>query len=106
VASQHSQVEVLRWLSWYDNHRSVAVAPFYFEHVVKATFGIGPPDREALKPKVADLLKYATVLNGHLACRTYVACGRLTIADFQMASMASDWRASEMPRAEYPNIVE
>jgi glutathione S-transferase len=51
-------------------------------------------------------LKYATVLNGHLACRTYVACGRLTIADFQMASMASDWRASEMPRAEYPNIVE
>jgi glutathione S-transferase len=45
-----------------------------------------------LKPKVADLLKYATVLNGHLACRTYVAGGRLTIADFQMASMASDWR--------------
>jgi glutathione S-transferase len=69
------QVEVLRWLSWYDNHRSVAVAAFYFEHIVKATFGIGPPDREALKPKVADLLKYATVLNGHLACRTYVACG-------------------------------
>ena len=57
------QVEVLRWLSWNDNHWSVAVAPFYFEHIVKATFGIGPPDREALKLKVGDLLKYAKVLN-------------------------------------------
>ncbi len=99
------QVQVLRWLSWNDNHWSVAVAPFYFEHIVKATFGIGPPDREALKPKVGDLLKYAKVLDGHLAGRTYVACGRLTIADFQMASMATDWRVSEMPLAEFPNIV-
>ena len=85
--------------------KSVAVAPFYFEHIVKATFGIGPPDREALKAKVADLLKYAKVLDGHLAGRTYVACQRLTIADFQMASMATDWRDSEMPLTEFPNIV-
>jgi glutathione S-transferase len=99
------QVEVLRWLSWNDNHWSLAVAPFYFEHIVKATFGIGPPDREALKAKVADLLKYAKVLDGHLAGRTYVACQRLTIADFQLASMATDWRVSEMPLTEFPNIV-
>ncbi len=99
------QVEVLRWLSWNDNHWSVAVAPFYFEHIVKVTFGIGPPDREALKLKVADLLKYAKVLNKHLAGRKNVACGRLTIADFQLASMATDWRVSEMPLAEFPNIV-
>ena len=103
--SPAEQVEVLRWLSWNDNHWSAVVGPFYFEHIVKATFGIGPPDREALKPKVADLLKYANVLDGHLAGRTYVACGRLTIADFQMASMATDWRASEMPLAEFPNIT-
>jgi glutathione S-transferase len=35
------QVEVLRWLSWNDNHWVSAVGPFYFEHVVKATFGLG-----------------------------------------------------------------
>jgi glutathione S-transferase len=99
------QVEVLRWLSWNDNHWSAVVGPFYFEHIVKATFGIGPPDREALKPKVADLVRYAKVLDGHLAGRSYVACERLTIADFQLASMAADWRASEMPLAEFPNIV-
>lgn len=99
------QVEVLRWLSWNDCHWSPAVAPFYFEHIVKVTFGIGAPDRESLKEKEPDLLKYAEVLDGHLENRTYVACGRLTIADFQLASMANYWRESEMPLEPFPNIV-
>jgi glutathione S-transferase len=99
------QIEVLRWLSWNDCHWSPAVAPFYFEHVVKSTFKIGPPDRDLLKASVPDLLKYATVLNGHLAGKNYVACGRLTIADFQLASMATYWKESEMPFETFPNIV-
>jgi glutathione S-transferase len=99
------QWEVLRWLSWSDCHWSPAVGPFYFEHVVRATFGLGPPDRELLKTKDRELLKYATVLDGHLAGRTYVACARLTIADFQLGSMATYWRESEMPMEAFPNIV-
>jgi len=34
-----------------------------------------------------------------------VTCGRLTIADFQLASMATYWRESEMPMEAFPNIV-
>lgn len=99
------QVEVLRWLSWNDCHWAPAVAPFYFEHVVKSTFGLGPPQREQLKSNVPDFVKFAAVLDGHLADQTYAACGRLTIADFQLASMATYWRESEMPLQDYPNIV-
>jgi glutathione S-transferase len=99
------QAEVLRWLSWNDCHWSPAVAPFYFEHVVKATFGLGPPDRALLKSSVAALQKYATVLDGHLTDRNYVACARLTIADFQLSSMATYWRESEMPLEPFPNLV-
>jgi glutathione S-transferase len=99
------QVEVLRWLSWNDCHWSPAVAPFYFEHVVKSTFGMGPPDRELLKSSGANLQKYAAVLDEHLTGRTHAACGRLTIADFQLASMAHYWRESEMPFEGYPNIA-
>ena len=99
------QVEVLRWLSWNDCHWSPAVGPFYFEHVVKTTFGIGQPDPESLKAKVVDLVKYAKVLEAHLDGRSYAACGRLTIADFQLASMATDWRESQMPFESFPNIV-
>jgi glutathione S-transferase len=99
------QVEVLRWLSWNDCHWSPAVAPFYFEHIVKATFGIGEPDSDQLKRKAADLIRFARVLDGHLKGRRHVACGRLTIADFQLASMATYWRESEMPMEAFPNIV-
>jgi glutathione S-transferase len=99
------QVEVLRWLSWNDCHWSPAVGPFYFQHVVKKTFGLGPPDTESLTSKAGDLAKFAKVLDGHLAGRTYVACGRLTIADFQLASMATYWRESNMPLESVPNIV-
>ncbi len=99
------QVEVLRWLSWSDCHWSPAVSPFYFEHIVKATFGMGPPDSELLKASVKDLLRFAKVLDGHLAGRSHPACDRLTIADFQLASMATYWRESEMPLAAFPNVV-
>jgi glutathione S-transferase len=99
------QVEVLRWLSWNDCHWSPAVGPFYFEHVVKTTFNLGPPDRELLKSSAPNLLKFAGVLDAHLNGRTYAACGRLTIADFQLASMANYWRESEMPFESHPNIV-
>jgi glutathione S-transferase len=99
------QVEVLRWLSWNDCHWSPAVAPFYFEHVVKTTFGFGTPDTESLKTKTGDVLRFGKVLDAHLAGRDFAACGRLTIADFQLASMAADWRVSEMPFESFPNIV-
>ena len=99
------QVEVLRWLSWNDCHWAPAVAPFYFEHVVRSTFGLGPPDRELLKSSVADFLKYAAVLEDRLTDRTHVACGRLTIADFQLGSMATYWQESEMPLQAFPHIV-
>jgi glutathione S-transferase len=100
-----AQVEVLRWLSWNDCHWAPAVGPFYFQHIVKATFGLGAPDRHALAPKVPDVLKFARVLDAHLEGRSYVACDRLTIADFQLASMAADWRAAEMPLGEFTDIL-
>jgi glutathione S-transferase len=99
------QVEVVRWLSWNDCHWAPVTGPFYFEHVVKATFGIGQPDRAALEGKAADLERYAKVLNDHLEGRRFVACDRLTIADFQLASMASYWRESEMPLKPFGNVV-
>lgn len=99
------QVEVLRWLSWNDCHWIRAVGDFYFEHIVKKMFDLGPPDSGSLKPKIPELQRYAKVLDAHLQSRDYVACGRLTIADFQLASMAHYWREAEMPLQEFPHVV-
>lgn len=99
------QVEVLRWLSWCDHHWSPAVAPYYFEYVVKRTFGFGEPNPDALNGKADTLRRYAAVLDQHLQGRDHVACNRLTIADFQLASMACDWRTSAMPLDDYPQVT-
>lgn len=99
------QVEVLRWIAWDHGHWEPAVGPFYFEYIVKATFALGPPDQAALEDKVAGLRRCAKVLDGHLRDRDFVCCGRLTIADFQLASMAHYWRESAMPLQDFPNIV-
>jgi glutathione S-transferase len=99
------QVELLRWLSWNDQHWGPAVSHFYFEHIVKTTFGFAKTDRAALVGKDEDVKRYAKVLDQHLAGRSTVACGRLTIADFQLASMANYWRESEMPLEGFSNIV-
>ena len=99
------QVEVLRWLSWNDCHWGPAVGPFYFEHVVKATFHLGPPDEGAIRAALGEFLRYARVLDAHLGSQTHVACGRLTIADFQLASMATHWREAAMPMQDFPHIV-
>jgi glutathione S-transferase len=50
-------------------------------------------------------VRFAQVLNTHLAGRTYAACGRITIADFQLASMATCWREAEMPMETFPDII-
>ena len=101
------QVQVLRWLTWCDSHWAPPVAHFYFEHIVKPTFGIGAPDTAALQQPalLADLDRYATVLDAHLRDRRYIACARLTIADFYLASMAMYWRDAHMPIAAHTHVV-
>lgn len=99
------QVEVLRWLSWNDSHWGPAIGDFYFQHIVKKTFNLGAPDREALKSKMDDLLRYARVLDNHLRGRDFLACDRLTIADFRAAAMAASWHEAEMPLEAFPGIV-
>jgi hypothetical protein len=34
-----------------------------------------------------------------------MACGRLTVVDFQLGSMTTYWRDSEMPPEAFPSIV-
>ncbi|MGH8447422.1 MAG: glutathione S-transferase family protein, partial [Solimonas sp.] len=99
------QVEVLRWLSWNDCHWVGETGNFYFEHLIKPMFNLGEPDRALLEEKKKSFRRYAKVLDGHLAGRDWAACGRLTIADFQLGSMARYWREAEMPMQEFPHIV-
>lgn len=98
------QVQVLKWLSWTDTHWNSVVSPYYFQFVVKSTFGKGDPDREALRRCAEPFDKYAEILDAHLADRNWIALDRLSVADFQAASMAAYWKIAEMPMEPYGNI--
>lgn len=99
------QVQVIRWLSWNDCHWMSAVGKFYFENHIKPMLHIGEPDRGALEAILPEFDKLAGILNKHLEGRNFVACDRVTIADFQLASMACDWRECGMPMDKYAHIV-
>lgn len=99
------QVDVLRWLSWNDSHWGPAVSAGYFEHIVKSGFKMGPPNLESIKSSLHNVAKYGKVLDAHLNGKKYVSCNRLTIADFQLASMAMYWRECELPLGDFTNIV-
>lgn len=99
------QVEVLRWLSWHDQHWLHPVGAWYFECIIKPWLGMGAPDQAELDGARANFNRFSKVLDDHLAGRDHIACGRLTVADFQLASQACHWRAAGMPMAPYANIV-
>ena len=78
---------MLRWLSWSDGHWSPAVSPFYFEHIVKSTFRMGPPDRELLKASVNDLVRFA---NGARRTSRRQRSSRVRTADHRRLSDGVD----------------
>ncbi len=88
-AQSEEQLEVLRWLSWNDWHWSRAVGEYYVQHIAKATFGLGPPDREALSAEGRAVLRFGKVLDDlPLRAATTPRAERLTIArGFQLASL-------------------
>jgi glutathione S-transferase len=106
VSDPSEQVEMLKWLGWNDGHWSPVVGHFYFEHVIKPMFGMGAPNVDKLEAKRGEFEKYASILEAHMDGRQFVACNRLTIADFSLASMACYWREAHMPLEQFPNIVE
>ena len=77
----------------------------YFEHVVKSTFGMGAPDRELLKSKTTEPSQVCERARAIFRGPRNIACDRLTIADFQLASMATDWRNAEIEFEAFLNVV-
>src|SRR5262249_26858077 len=84
-------------------HLAPATAKVGFERIVKALTGQGAPDEVAIKAGTADFETFSKVLDGWLASRQYVA-GRLSVADFALASHYSLAPACGLDLAPYPSV--
>ncbi len=78
------RAEVDRWTSWQGAHFGPAIRKVSYERVVKKIMGRGAPDEAVVKAGVEEFAALASVLEQNLGTKEYV-CGRLTIADFDLA---------------------
>lgn len=98
------QIDVIRWLSWDAMHFSRHAGTLFFQNVVKANFGMGPPDEAAVEEATGWVRHFGAILNDHLESHSYLVGDALTIADFAVASILPVAAPSNIPLNEFPAV--
>ena len=98
------RAEVDRWTSWQGAHFAPPIRKVSFERIVKKLVGRGAPDETVVKAGIAEFATAANVLEQSLGAKEYV-CGRLTIADFDLAPYAALAATSGLDFALYPKVT-
>jgi glutathione S-transferase len=96
------RADVERWTSWQSAHFGPAVRKVAFERIVKKLGGLGAPDEAVVKAGIEEFAVVANVLEQSLGTKEYV-CGRLTIADFNMAPYAALTASCGLDFGPYPH---
>jgi glutathione S-transferase len=99
------QVEVLRWLSWDIAHFSRHGGALYFENMIKPFLGLGQPNPAAVEEASKFYMRFAAVLDTHLANRSYLVGDRLSIADFGVGVLLPWAKDSHLPLDGFANIA-
>jgi glutathione S-transferase len=103
-ANARTRADITRWQSWQLQHWAKACEPMLAERVVKALFGLGPPDQEILARAGDAFETEGGMLDRHLATRRFLVEDRLTVADFSVASYLFHAERAGMPLAALPNV--
>ena len=98
------QIDVLRWLLWDATEFAPHAGTFYFEHIVKSRFGMGPPDAAEIKKASTGFMRSAAVLETHLRGRRYLVGDALSVADFAVAITLPYADEAHIPLADFPEI--
>ncbi len=99
------QIEVLRWLLWDVAHFSRHAGTLFFERVIKPNFGRGEPDQAAIEEATGFFVRFAGVLDDHLANHDYMVADRLTIVDFGLSAMLPNATEAQLPLDGRDNIA-
>jgi glutathione S-transferase len=104
-AEPRARAEVNRWLSWSAAHWSTSIGNLGWEHVWKKMVTGQDADPEQVKRHEVPFNQFATVLDNHLATRTWVAGPELTIADIAIATPLMMTRPARLPIRPYTRIA-
>jgi len=95
------RADVDRWLAWHNAHFGPAIGKVAFQRVVKKLGGLGAPDEAIVNQGIEEFTRAASVLDQSLGTKEYV-CGRLTIADFALATYAALTESCGLDLQPYP----
>jgi glutathione S-transferase len=104
VGDAARQAEIVRWTSWDAMHFYPKAASFYFEHWVKARFGLGPASEAALAAATPGFHTAAKILDAHLEGRRFVVGDTLTLADVCLGGTLPYAEEIQLPIAAYAHI--
>ena len=103
-SDERGRADVTRWQFWDASHFSPQLGTLAYQRILKASFGMGPPDAAKVDEALTNFRRYAAVLDKRLDGRRYVVGESLTVADLTLASSLMYAKQSEAPVAEFPHL--
>jgi len=98
------QIEVVRWMSWNNQHLYRHAGALYYEYLVKTWVGIGAPDEAKVAEAQGLFRKGAAVLEQHLKGRKWLLGHDLSVADFLVGVTLPYEQSAAIPLDEFPEI--
>jgi glutathione S-transferase len=99
-----ARADVTRWQFWDAAHFSPQMGTLGFEKAFKAMMGLGEPDLGKIQEALANIRRFAAVLNKRLEGKQYIVGNALTLADLTIASSLMYAKQVEAPLGEFPNV--
>jgi glutathione S-transferase len=97
------QLEVIRWLTWNSEHFTRHGGTLYFEHIIRAKFGLGAVNPASVEEATGFWRRFAGVLNDHLRGRKYIL-DTLTVVDFAVGIALPYAETAKIPVADFPEV--
>lgn len=101
--TRRERADVDRWCAWQLAHLGPAIGKVGFQRVVKPMTGQGAPDAVIVEEGTTEFRRFSGVLDQSLGSREYVA-GRLSVADFALASMYTLGATAGLETSEFPKV--
>lgn len=98
-----ARADVDRWMFWQSSHLGHAVVDVAYERVVKRVMG-STPDEERIKRGLTALQSSCQLLDKHLEGKEFVT-GKLSVADFAIASLLSLREMADLPLGSFSNLM-
>ncbi|MGH8113411.1 MAG: glutathione S-transferase family protein [Rhodanobacteraceae bacterium] len=98
------QIEVIRWLSWNNQHFYRSGGTLYFEHIIKRRFRLGDADPVEAQRATDEWRRLAAILDTHLHDRHWLVDDSLTVADFAVAVALPYAERARIPLDEFPAV--